>query len=111
MEQSVKVVIEKVVKVINMEHCCMGASTPVMGYSNEVVGEHMAEMIDWQLRNGIEVQKTTEKVWSMKDEEEATKGEWMHSGKGCNMNRMPLACLAGMVEAHEASFDLCSRGF
>ena len=51
-----------------------GASTPMMVYSTKVVGEHMAEMIDWQVGNGIEVQKTREKVWTMKDEQEDTKG-------------------------------------
>jgi len=51
------------------------------------------------------VQKTKEKVWTMKDEKEETKGGWMHSSLGCNMNRMPLACPAGMVEVLEASFD------
>jgi len=29
----------------------MGSFTPVMGYSIKVMGEHMAEMIDWQVGN------------------------------------------------------------
>jgi len=35
------------VEAIRLEIGCMGPSTPVMLYSTEVVGENMAEMIDW----------------------------------------------------------------
>lgn len=45
----------------------METSNLVMGYSTEDVGEHMAEMTDWQVGKGIEVHKSKEKVWSMKD--------------------------------------------
>lgn len=82
----------------------MGASTPVMGYSTKDVGEHMAKTIDWQVGNGIEVHKTREKVQTMKDEQENTKGEGMHFDWDFNMNRIPLACPFGMVEFLEASF-------
>ena len=50
------------VKAINLEHCCMGASTPGVMHSTEVVEEYMAEMASWLVRNGTEVQKTIEKV-------------------------------------------------
>ncbi len=82
----------------------MGASTPVMVYSTKVVGDHMAEMIDWQVGNGVEVKKTRERVWTMKDEQEETKGEWMHSGWGCNINKNPLACPSSMVKVLGPSF-------
>jgi len=73
-------VVEMKVEAVRLDIGCMGASTPRMVHSTEVVEEYMAEMIDWQVGNGIEVQKTREKVWTMKDEHEGTKGEWMHSG-------------------------------
>jgi len=76
----------------------MVASNLVMGYSTEDLGEHMVEMTGWQVGKGIEVHKTKEKVGTMKDEQENTKGEGMHSDRDCNRNRMPLACPAGMVE-------------
>jgi len=34
----------------------------------------MAEMIEWQVGNGIEVHNTREKVWTRKDEQEDTRG-------------------------------------
>jgi len=43
------------------------------------VEEHMAKMVDLQIWNDIEVQKTREKVWTMKDEQGGIKGEWMYS--------------------------------
>ena len=55
------------VEAIRLDIGCMGASTPMMMYSTEVVGEHMAEMIYSHVGNGIEFQKTREKVWTMKD--------------------------------------------
>jgi len=58
----------------------MRASTLGMVHSTEVVEEHMDKMVSLQVGNGIEVQKTREKVWTMKDEQEGTKGEWMYSG-------------------------------
>jgi len=82
----------------------MGASTPIMGYSIEYVGEHMDEMTYWEVGKGIEVHKTKEKVWTMKDEQENTKGEGMCSDWDCNMNRMPLGYPFGMVEVLDASF-------
>jgi len=33
----------------------MGASTPMKMYSTKIVGEHMDEIIDWYVGNGIEV--------------------------------------------------------
>ena len=40
----------------------MGASTPRVLHSTEVVEEDMAEMAGWSTGNGTEVQKTKEKV-------------------------------------------------
>lgn len=40
----------------------------------------------------------------MKDEQADTKGEWMHSDWGCNMNRTSLTCPTSMVKVLEASF-------
>lgn len=54
--------VEMEVKEIRMEHCCMGASTPGVVHSNEVVEDYMAKMVGWPARNGTEVQKTREKV-------------------------------------------------
>ena len=56
------------VEAVRLDIGCMGASTPMMMYSTEVVGEYITEMIDFHVGNGIEVQKTREKVWTMKDE-------------------------------------------
>jgi len=56
------------VEAVRLDIGRMGASTPMMMYSTKVVGEHMAEMIDSHVENGIEVQKTREKAWTMKDE-------------------------------------------
>lgn len=68
MEQGEGIVVEMEVDVVSLEIGCMGASTLVMVYSTEVMGEHMAEMVDWKVVNGIEVQNTREKVCTMKDE-------------------------------------------
>lgn len=81
--------VEMDVEVGRLEIGCMGASTPAMVYSTEVVREDMVEIVDWQVGNSIEANKTTEMVWTMKDEQANTKVEWMHSGWGCNMNKMP----------------------
>ena len=62
MEQGVKFVVEMEVKAIHLEHCCMGASTPRVVHSTEVVEECMVEMDGWLARNGIEVQNNREKV-------------------------------------------------
>lgn len=103
------VVVKMQVDALSMEIGFMGATTPMIVYSTEVVGQHMAEMIDWQVHNGIKVQNTREKMWTMKDEHEDTKGEWMHYVQGCNMNRIPLACPTSIVEVIKASFGLYSR--
>ena len=62
MEQGVRVVVEMEVEVVKLDIGCMWASNLGMVHSIEVVEEHMAEMIGWQVENGIEVQKTREKV-------------------------------------------------
>ena len=40
----------------------MGASTPEVVHSTEVMEENMAKMVGWSARNGTEVQMTREKV-------------------------------------------------
>ena len=74
MEQGVAVVVEMEVEEIELELGCMEASTLGMVHSTEVVEEHMAEMVGFHIGNGIEVQKTREKVWTMKNQQEGTKG-------------------------------------
>ena len=49
-------------KAINLEHCCMGASTPRVVHSTPAVEEYTTEMIGWSVENGTEVQNTKEKV-------------------------------------------------
>ena len=68
MEQCVKDMVGKVVKEIKLEHCCMGASTPQVVPSTEVVVEHMVEMTDWLSGNDSEVQRTKEEVYITTDE-------------------------------------------
>jgi len=46
-EQGEGVVVEMEVEIVRPKIGCMGASTPVMVHSTEVVGEHMDEMIYW----------------------------------------------------------------
>ena len=64
----------------------------------------MAEIIDWQVGNGIEVKTTKEKVWTMKDEQEGPNKVWKWLGWGCSMSEMCLAFPAGMVQVHAVSF-------
>lgn len=68
------------VEAVNLELGCMGASTNGMVHSTEAVEEHMTEMVGWHAGNDIEVKNTREKVWTMKDEQEGTKGGWIYSG-------------------------------
>ena len=85
------------VKAINLEHCCTGASTTRVVNSTEVVVEHMVEMTGWLDGNDIEVQRTKEEVYTRKDSKGVPKKVWMWSGWGCNMHRMTLACPIGMA--------------
>ena len=48
------------VQAIELEHCCIGVSIPRVGYSIEVVVEHMVEMTEWLARSDIEMQRTEE---------------------------------------------------
>lgn len=54
--------VEMEVKVINLEHCCIGGSTPVVVQSTKVVEDYMAKMVGWLTGNVIEVQNTSEEV-------------------------------------------------
>ena len=49
-------------KVIKLENYCMGASTPGVVHSIEVLAEYMIEMTGWSPGNGTKVQKTKEEV-------------------------------------------------
>jgi len=64
-EQGEGFLVEMEVEAVSLEIGCIGASTPVMVHSTKVVWEHMDEMVDLQVVNGIEVHKAKEKVWTM----------------------------------------------
>lgn len=49
-------------KAIELEHFCMGSSTPGVVHSIEAVKEYMVEMDGWFGGNGTEVQKAKDKV-------------------------------------------------
>jgi len=61
-EQSVENVVGQVVEAIDLEHCCIGASTPGVVHSTKVVAKHKVEMIGWLVRSDIEMQRTKEGV-------------------------------------------------
>ena len=50
------------VEAIELEHCCIGASTPGVGYSTEVVAEHKVEMNGWLAGSDTRMQRTKEDV-------------------------------------------------
>ena len=50
------------VEAIELEHCCIGASTPGVVYSTEVVAEHKVEMTNWSAGSDTEMHKTKEGV-------------------------------------------------
>jgi len=41
-------VVRYVVEAIELGHCCIGVSTPGVGYSTKVVAEHKVEMTGWE---------------------------------------------------------------
>ena len=49
-------------KVIKLEHYCMGTSITGVVHSTEAVAEHMVEMTGWLARNDTKVQRTKEEV-------------------------------------------------
>ena len=51
-----------VVEAIELEHCCIGASTPGVGYSTELLVQHKVEMIGWLVENDTEMHRTKEGV-------------------------------------------------
>jgi len=61
-EQSVGVVFGQVVEAIELENCCIGASTHGVVYSTEVVAKHKVEMAGWLASNDIEMHRTKEGV-------------------------------------------------
>lgn len=62
------VVVELVVEEKWREECCTGASTPVEVHSTKVVAGHEGETNKKELEYGMEMDKTTEEVWTRKDE-------------------------------------------
>ena len=47
---------------IELEHCCIDASTPRVGYCTNVVKEHKVEMTGWLAGNDTEMHRTKEVV-------------------------------------------------
>ena len=62
------VVAEPVVEAEWREDSCIGASTLVEVHSTEVVAGHVSETNEQWVGYGIEVDKTTQEVWTKKDE-------------------------------------------
>ena len=56
------------VEVIELEHYCIGASTPGVGNYTEVVVEHKVKMTSLLAGNDIEMHRTKEGVLTRKDE-------------------------------------------
>ncbi len=50
------------VEAIELEHCCIGASTPGVGYPIEVVVVCKVEMTSWLAKNDTEMHRTKEGV-------------------------------------------------
>lgn len=98
--------VEVEVETIEKEVGWVEASTHVMGFSIQEVGEHMAKMIDWQVEKDIEEHKAKKEVWTMTDELKSIGVERVHSDWDANKSKIYLACPTGMVEVVEASFDL-----
>jgi len=67
-EQEVAVVVVPVVEAKWQEECCIGVSTSVEVHSTEVVVGHEGEIDEKELEYGMEMDKTTEEVWTKKDE-------------------------------------------
>jgi len=57
-----------VVEATELENYCTGASTPGVVYSTEVVVKRKVEMTGWLAGNDIEMHRTKEEVYIMKDE-------------------------------------------
>ncbi len=79
------------------EECCIGASTPNVMHSTEVVVEHRSEMNEWLVGHDIEMDRTKREVWTKKDEQEGPKKVYEWLGWGCSMHGMSLASPVGMV--------------
>ena len=58
------------------EESCTGASTPDEIHSTKVVAEHRIEMHEQLVRHDIEMDRTKEEVWTMKDERGHPKKVW-----------------------------------
>jgi len=57
-----------VVEAIEMEHCCIEASTLGAVHSTEVVVKHKVEMTGWLAGNDTEMHRSKEGVYTRKDE-------------------------------------------
>ena len=60
MEQSVGIVVGKVVETIELEHCCIEASMPRAVHSTKVVVEHKVERNGSLVGSDTEMQRTKE---------------------------------------------------
>ena len=57
------------VEAIELEHFCIGASTPRVVYSTEVVAERKVEVIGWLVGNDTKMHRTKDGVHTKKDEQ------------------------------------------
>ena len=97
--------VEMEVEAVKKEVFWVEASTLLIGYSTEDVEKHMAEMVDWQVGEDIEVDNANKAVWTMMDEWKSTKLERVQSGWDGNKNKIHLACPTVMAEVLEVAFD------
>jgi len=103
-EQEVAVVVEPVVEAKWWEECFIGFSTPFEVNSIEVVAGHEGKMNENELEYGMGMDKTTEEVWTKKDEQGGPKKVYEWIGWGYNKLGMSLASLTVKVWVHVASF-------
>jgi len=103
-EQEVMVVSEPVMEVEWQEESCIGASTLVEVHSTEVVVGHVSETNEQWFEYGIEVDKTTEEMWTRKDEQGGPKKVCEKIGWDNNKLGMSLSSPTDKVWAHAAFF-------
>lgn len=96
--------VELVVEAKWWEEGCIEASTLVEVHSTEVMAGHVSEMNEKWVEYGMEMDKTTEEVWTGKDEQGGPKKVYERIGWGYNKLGMSLASPAGKVWAHVPSF-------
>lgn len=96
-EQEVVVVVELVVEAEWREESCIGASTLVEVHFIEVVAGHVSETNEQWVEYGIEMDKTTEEVWTRKDDQGDTKKACEQIGWGYNKLGMSITSPVGKV--------------